>query len=136
MTDCIFCRIVRKELPSFTVYEDDKTFAFLDIKPINKGHVLVVPKNHSSDILEAEDSDLYPVISAVKKISRIVMEAVKANGVNLGVNTKPAAGQVVFHTHFHIIPRFDDDGLKHWPHKEFSNKEMEDIRSRILKETS
>lgn len=131
MKDCVFCKIIRKEIPSDFVYENDKVVAFLDIAPINRGHTLVVPKEHHSDLLETPDDVLHDMIVRAKKISKAVMAAVKADGVNLGVNTKPAAGQVVFHTHFHIIPRFSGDGLKHWPGQKLSKEEMESAREAI-----
>ncbi|MBS3148642.1 HIT family protein [Candidatus Woesearchaeota archaeon] len=124
MNDCVFCKIIRKEIPADFVYENDKIVAFLDIAPVNKGHTLVVPKEHHSDLLETPDDVLHDMIVRAKKISKAVMSAVKADGVNLGVNTKPAAGQVIFHTHFHIIPRFEKDGLRHWPSQKLTNEEM------------
>jgi histidine triad (HIT) family protein len=122
MPDCIFCKIVNKEISCDLIYEDDKVLAFLDIKPASKGHALVIPKVHSQDILTAQDVDLQGVITRVKKIANGVLKAVGAAGFNLHVNTHPAAGQVVMHTHFHIIPRFANDGLKMWPHHEIGPK--------------
>ncbi|RME53448.1 HIT family protein, partial [Candidatus Woesearchaeota archaeon] len=120
MSDCIFCKIIAGEIPSQMVYENDKVFAFLDINPINKGHTLIVPREHHEDFLDTPDDVLQDMIVRVKKIARAIMTAVNADGFNLGVNTKPAAGQIVFHTHMHIIPRFEGDGLRHWPGKKLS----------------
>lgn len=131
MSDCVFCKIIKKEIPADFVYENDKIVAFLDIAPTNKGHTLVVPKEHHSDFLETPDDILKEVIAKSKEISKAVMKAVSAGGVNLIVNTKPAAGQVVFHTHFHIIPRFSNDGLKHWPGHKMSKDEMGSVREAI-----
>ena len=133
MTDCIFCKIIERKIPANIVYETDKVIAFLDIMPVNSGHVLVVPKSHQLDMLETPDILLSALIVDIKKIAKGVMSAVNADGFNLGVNTKPAAGQVVFHTHFHIIPRFSNDGLKHWPHKKMEQKEMAAIADQIKK---
>ena len=131
MSECIFCKIVKKEIPSDFVYENDKIVAFLDIMPVNPGHTLVVPKAHHADVLETPDDVLFDMITRTKKIAAAIVKAVKADGFNLGVNTGPAAGQAVFHTHFHIIPRFDDDGLKHWPHKKLTKEEMGKVKEAI-----
>jgi histidine triad (HIT) family protein len=131
MSDCIFCKIVKKEIPSDIVYENDKIVAFLDIMPVNPGHTLVVPKAHYVDLLETPDDVLHDIITRTKKIAAAIVKAVKADGFNLGVNTKPAAGQAVFHTHLHIIPRFSGDGLKPWPHKTLSKEEMGKVTEAI-----
>ena len=116
--DCIFCKIISGQIPADKVYEDSKVIAFLDIHPVNPGHTLVVPKNHSRNILEDNIDDLTSSMSAIRRIAGAVIKAVKADGFNLGVNTNAAAGQAVFHTHFHVIPRFINDGLRHWPQKD------------------
>ncbi|MBU0472418.1 MAG: HIT family protein, partial [Nanoarchaeota archaeon] len=123
--DCLFCKIVKGEISSAKVYEDDEFFAFLDIKPVNKGHTLVVPKHHCRNLLDfpkAEETDL---MEFLKKVANAVVKAVGADGFNLGMNNEAAAGQVIFHAHFHIIPRFKNDNLGSWPHKDISEKEME-----------
>lgn len=133
--NCVFCDIITKKIPSQIVYENDNLLAFLDIKPINPGHTLVVTKEHHADILETPAHILSDLILASQKVGDAVMQAMKADGFNIGVNTKSAAGQAVFHTHFHIIPRFEKDGLKHWPHKKLTENQMEiackDIKSRL-----
>jgi len=131
MDDCVFCKIIAGKIPAHKVYENDKIFAFLDVSPVNQGHVLVVPRAHHADLLETPDDVLSDMITRTKKIATAVMKAVKADGFNLGCNTKKAAGQAVFHTHFHVIPRFDNDGLKHWPHKKLSDEEMAKIRDAV-----
>ena len=131
-TNCIFCKIVKGEIPCSRIYEDSHHVAFLDIAPVNKGHTLLIPKKHYSDLFEMPDAELKEISILLKKLGRIVMEGVKADGVNVGMNNKAAAGQVVFHAHFHIIPRFAGDGLKHWPQKKYeSNEEMERFRKLI-----
>jgi histidine triad (HIT) family protein len=130
--NCIFCKIIDGKIPSAKVYEDEKVLAFLDITPVNKGHTLVVPKNHSKNILEDDDKDIDSCMRIVKKIGKGVMKAMKAQGFNIGVNTERAAGQAVFHTHFHVIPRFEDDGLHHWPGGKYPEGEMEKVRKSIL----
>jgi histidine triad (HIT) family protein len=114
MDDCIFCKIVRGEMPADRIFEDDATFSFLTIGPNNPGHALVIPKSHASNIYEMADDSLASVIKSVKKLAKAVKETVHADGVNIIMNNEPAAGQVVFHAHIHVIPRHKDDGLKHW----------------------
>ncbi len=132
MNDCIFCKIVKKEIPADFVYENDKIVAFLDIHPNNKGHTLVVPKEHHTDLLETPDEVLTDIMSRTKKIAPAIMKAVKADGFNSIFNTKPAAGQVIFHTHMHIIPRFNNDGLKHWPELKTTPEELKKIKEKII----
>jgi len=134
MKDCIFCKIIRKEIPADFVYENDKIVAFLDIHPCNPGHVLVVPREHHADLLETPDEVLTDILSRTKKIAPAIIKAVGAQGFNSTFNTKPAAGQVIFHTHMHIIPRFTNDGLKHWPEKQTTPEELKKIKDNIVKE--
>ena len=131
--DCIFCKIIKKEIPASFIYENDKSFAFLVIAPVNKGHAVVVPKHHCKDIFEAPDEELKDVILTVKKVAKAIVETVKADGWNLVVNNGEAAGQVVMHSHFHIIPRFKTDGLKHWQHHSASTDELKKVSEEIKK---
>ena len=119
--DCIFCKIVEGGLPSYNVYEDAHTLAFLDIFPIHHGHVLVISKKHTVDIFDTPEEDLKSIIVTAKKIAPAVMKATKADGINIGMNNKPASGQVVMHAHVHVIPRYKDDGLKNWPQRPYNN---------------
>ncbi|MBI2581316.1 HIT family protein [Candidatus Woesearchaeota archaeon] len=119
--DCIFCKIIEGGLPAYKVYEDTNVMAFLDIFPIHPGHVLVVPKRHYTDIFDTPEKDLQNVIAAAKKISPAVMKATNADAINIGMNNRPASGQVVMHTHLHVIPRYKDDGLKTWPQRPYNN---------------
>jgi len=106
----------------------------LDIHPNNPGHTLIVPKEHHADLLETPDDVLAEILSKAKKIAPAIMKAVKADGFNSIFNTKPAAGQMVFHTHMHIIPRFTNDGLKHWPDKHLSAEELKKTKDKITAE--
>ncbi|BES81914.1 HIT family protein [Pyrodictium abyssi] len=110
--DCIFCEIVRGELPSVNIYEDDKVVAFLDIYPINPGHTLVVPKRHAEQLDQLTDEEAAALINAVKKLAPRIVKAVKAHGYNVVANNGKAAGQIIFHVHFHIVPRFEGDNCK------------------------
>jgi histidine triad (HIT) family protein len=113
MEDTIFDKIIRREVPADVVYEDESVIAFLDIKPNNPGHTLVVPKNWSRNIFDMEDANLCTLITRVKKIAHAVKEALNADGVNIAMNNEPAAGQIVFHAHIHVIPRFIGDNREH-----------------------
>ena len=117
MKDCIFCKIIKGEIGAHKVYEDKDTLAFLDINPVNIGHVLVIPKGHYANIFEIPEKDLLDVVRTVKKVSHAVKKGLKADGINITMNNEPAAGQVVFHLHIHIIPRNINDGFKHWSGK-------------------
>jgi histidine triad (HIT) family protein len=110
--DCIFCKIVAGELPSEIVQEDDRTIAFMDINPWTRGHALVIPRNHSSDLLEIEDGDLEATALAAKRLAGTVKQRLGADGVNLLNSCGQAAWQTVFHFHVHVIPRYDDDPLR------------------------
>lgn len=131
--DCLFCRIIAKELPSTAVYENESLFAFLDIHPVNKGHTLVVPKKHTADFLTSDDALLSQLMPSVKSIAGAVMKGVGADACNLSTNNGKAAGQVIFHLHWHIVPRFSDDGLKLWHGKEYKEGEMEEVAGNIRK---
>lgn len=130
--NCIFCKIIKEEIPSSKILEDNAFLAFMDIKPINKGHVLVIPKTHCRNLLDFPKSEETDLIEFVKKVAMAVMKATGADGFNLGMNNGEAAGQVVEHAHFHIIPRFKDDNLGSWPHKEYSQGEMEALQKKII----
>ena len=123
MNECVFCKIIKREIPADKIYEDNNFFAFLDINPNNPGHTLVIPKNHYENIYSLPDEILCDIGPIVKKISIAVKKGVNADGINIIMNNDIAAGQIVPHAHFHVIPRFADDGLRHWPRKSYSNKE-------------
>lgn len=131
MNDCIFCKIIKGELPSVKVYEDEKILAFLDISPVNPGHTLVVPKEHFENILDTPEGVLSDLIKAVKKIAPAVMKGTNTSAFNLGVNNGSEAGQVVQHTHFHIMPRWQGDGYKLWGSKPYGAGEMEEAGRKI-----
>ena len=132
MDGCVFCKIVKGKIPSAKVYEDDKILAFLDIGPVNKGHTLVIPKQHYETMLDLPDKLLKEMIIAVKKMVQAIKEGVNADGVNLLMSNYKAAGQVVPHAHFHILPRFSNDGLKHWPQGKYLGEEMNRIKEKIV----
>jgi len=120
-SDCIFCKIIEGGLPSYKVYEDGNTLAFLDIFPIQPGHVLVIPKSHFADIFDTPEKDLQDLMATAKKLAPAVMKATKADAINIGMNNRQASGQVVMHAHLHVIPRYKNDGLKTWPQKPYGS---------------
>ena len=110
----IFAKILRGELPCHKVYEDERTLAFMDVMPRAEGHVLVIPKSPSRNLLDAAPDDLAAVIATAQKVARGARTAMKADGITLQQFNESAGGQVIFHLHFHILPRWDGVPLK--PH--------------------
>lgn len=129
----IFEKIVTREIPATVIYEDNDTMAFMDISPVIKGHALVIPKTGYSSITETPDSVLAGLMSVCKRIAAAQISGLGAAGVNIIQNNGPAAGQVVPHIHFHVIPRFDGDG-HHWNwtvRKYGSSEEIEQLALKI-----
>ena len=131
MNDCLFCKIIKGEIPSHKVYEDDNVFAFLDIAPVNYGHTLVVPKEHFKNLEEISEDKLCHLIKVVKKIGKAIKEGLDYSGYNISVNNDPVAGQIIPHLHFHIIPRKENDGLSLWPQGKYEEGEAEKIANKI-----
>ena len=132
-TNCIFCKIDRGEVTAEKVYEDKDTLAFLDIRPNNVGHTLVVPKEHYENTYSTPDNVLCAVIKTAKKVAVAVKKGTGADGINITNNNDSPAGQLIFHTHFHIVPRFTDDGFKHWPGKEVREDTLKEAAEKIRK---
>ena len=110
--DCIFCKIVAGELPAQIVDEGELTVAFMDISPATRGHLLVVPRQHSRDLLEIGQEDLAATLTAAQRMAGRIVERLDADGVNLINGCRRAAWQTVFHFHVHVIPRYDGDPLR------------------------
>lgn len=108
LVDCLFCSIVAGDIPSTKVYEDELTYAFMDIAPASDGHLVVVPKRHTRDILEIQAEDLTAVMLTGQRMARRVTEVLGADGVNLLNNRGQHGWQTVFHFHLHVIPRYAD----------------------------
>lgn len=135
MAECIFCKIVQGQIPCAKIYEDDHVLSFLDINPINAGHALVLPKKHYTTLFELPSADLQACMLASQKLSQAVYRAVGATGLNLLQNNFRSAGQLIEHVHFHLIPRFEDDGfMRSWPGKPYPSGELENTLQRILAE--
>ena len=133
MNDCIFCKIINREVPANIVYEDDNVLSFLDIKGLNPGHTLIIPKKHLTNIYELDTPTAEHVFGVVPKIARAIKQAVSAEGVNIGMNNEAAAGQVEFHAHVHVIPRYANDGYKLWEGKSVPADESLTIAEQIKK---
>jgi len=106
----IFTKIIRREIPTEIIYEDDDFMAILDILPVNPGHILLMPKHSYKNIFDMPEDILKKVGPLLKTMALAQKEALEADGVNIGLNNEKAAGQVIFHAHFHIMPRFEGDG--------------------------
>lgn len=134
MSETVFSKIIRGELPSHKVYEDEAVLAFLDIHPVTPGHTLVIPKSTKSrNIFDIPADDWLAMTKVVHHLAAVIEKATGADGVNIIMNNREQAGQVVDHPHIHIIPRFKNDGLKHWHHASYKDDEAADMLRKIRK---
>lgn len=108
--DCLFCKIIKKEIPAEIIYDDDKTMAILDVNPRSPGHTMILPKIHAENILDLPEEKIEGVFKAVKKVTELLNKSLKPEGFTIGINHGKISGQVIDHLHIHIIPRFKDDG--------------------------
>jgi histidine triad (HIT) family protein len=133
MDDCIFCKIVKGDIPCYKLYEDDDVLAFLDIKPLSKGHILVLPKKHFENIFDIPDDLLCKTISVAKKLSLKLKEKYSPEGIVLNQNNGFKAGQTIFHFHLHIKPIYDGtpifEEIDH--RKDVSKEELEKIQNEL-----
>ncbi len=130
----IFSKIIAREIPARIIYEDDHVIAFLDVNPVNPGHTLVVPKEERANVLESSEEDVVQVFRVVRLLAPRIVKAVGADGFNIVTNTGEASGQSVFHTHFHIIPRFDHDGHMPWIHTKMTDEQIDGVAENIKQE--
>ena len=107
--ECLFCKIINKEIKTEIVYEDDDTLAFLDIHPRAPGHIMVIPKKHAENILDLPDDKIEPVFRAVKKVTEMINKTLSPDGFTIGINHGKVSGQAIDHLHVHIIPRWKND---------------------------
>ena len=132
---CLFCEIVAGRIPSARVLETDDAVAFLDLGPVNAGHVLLVPREHHADLSELSDALAAKVGALLPRLSRAIRRATEADGLNVVINNGEAAGQTIFHGHWHLIPRFFDDAVNWpWPHLSYAGDEMETMRASLVRE--
>lgn len=132
MNDCIFCKIVAGQIPSNKVYEDEDVLAFLDIGPVSKGHTLLIPKKHFAELHDCPPELVATLSSRLPQIARAVKSAANAQAYNVLCNNGSAAGQIVEHVHFHIIPRNEGDGVfNRWPAGQYEQGQAEETAEKI-----
>lgn len=131
MNDCLFCKIVRKEIPANVLHENDRTLCFLDIKPVNPGHALVIPKKHFDDYASTSDEALREMAVMARRLGEAMLKSLGAAGFNLAVNNGHAAGQLVGHVHLHVIPRFEGDGHAQWHGESYKEGEMQAVAEKL-----
>jgi histidine triad (HIT) family protein len=132
MAECIFCKIARGDIPCAKILEDEQVLSFLDIGPINPGHALVIPKQHYATLLEIPAATLAACAVMAQRVAAAVFRATRAQGLNLLQNNHHAAGQLVEHAHFHLIPRYAHDGfLTTWPGKSYAPGDMEAMLAKV-----
>ena len=130
MNDCVFCKILNKQIPSYKIYEDENVYAFLDISKDINGHTLVIPKQHCCNVLDCEEQTLNKVVGAVKKISKHYI-SLGYDGVNILNNNNPSAQQSVMHLHFHIIPRKNNDNINLYSKLNEGNISLEEMQNKL-----
>lgn len=132
MADCIFCKIVRGEIPCAKLYEDDQVLSFLDINPVTAGHALVLPKQHFATFFDLPAAELQACMTTAQKVSQAVYRAMGATGLNVLQNNFRSAGQLIDHVHFHLIPRFEGDGfMTSWPAQAYPEGQLEKTLERV-----
>lgn len=130
--NCIFCKIANGEIPSKTLYEDDKFRVILDLGPATRGHALILPKDHYKNIYVIPDEMAADAMILAKKMAIKMTQALHADGFNIVQNNNEIAGQTVFHFHIHLIPRYEGDGQNiNWVPGEMSQEELEEIKKQI-----
>jgi len=134
--DCIFCKIIAGDIPAYEVYEDENVLAFLDINPVNPGHTLVVPKQHHATLVDLPTDLACKIMETIKKITPAILAGVGADSFNLGLNNGKTAGQVVDHVHFHIMPRFADDGHVLWKGRDYQEGQAQQVLEKIKQSLS
>lgn len=133
MENCIFCEIVNGEIPSFTIYENEKFKVFLDLGPAAKGHCLIIPKEHYENIFEMPDELVKEGFLLAKEIAKKMKEKLGCSGINIVQNNGSDAGQTVFHFHIHVIPRYENDNAKFgWNEGKLTEEVREEILSLFL----
>ena len=129
---CVFCNIVKKQMPASIIYQNQAVMAFLDIRPLTMGHTLVIPKHHYSDILDIPEEELIQVYLVTKKVSLPIKEATHADGISIVQQNGKAAGQDIFHLHVHIVPRFEEQKLPSFHELvEVERAKLDDMAKRI-----
>ena len=132
MADCVFCKIVAKQIPASVVYEDEHTLAFMDLGQVNPGHVLVALKAHAENVYALDDAQAGAVFRSVARVSRAIRAAFAPQGLSVYQANGKAAGQTVFHLHVHLVPRHEADGMElSWPVKNPPRDQLEEAAAKI-----
>ena len=132
MSDCVFCRIVARQIPATVVHEDEHTLAFMDLGQVNPGHVLVAVKAHAENLYALNDAQAGAVLRAAARVARAIRAAFKPEGLSVYQANGKAAGQTVFHYHVHLVPRHEGDGMAlSWPVKNPARDKLEEYAARI-----
>ena len=129
---CLFCKIVNQEIPSKKIFENEHVYAFLDIFPMSKGHTLVIPKKHSANVLDASNDHITHCFDAIKIITSHYDQILCSTGYNIISNVHESSGQTVFHTHFHIIPRYTSNKDLFKSFKEDSNTNLDTLHNILM----
>ena len=129
---CIFCKIIKGEIPSAKIYEDKQILGFLDINPANKGHALVIPKKHYETLNNMPEKETMKLIQIIQKVSQKIEKTLNPEGYNILMSNKPAAEQVIPHAHIHIIPRYTTDPFKlTWTHVRYEPEEIQQLAKKL-----
>ena len=131
MEDCIFCKIVKGEIPSHKIYEDNEFLIFLDVNPKAEGHMLVIPKEHYVNIFDIPEEVLKNLIAITQKLAKKLKQSSGVDGINILHASDKSAQQSVFHFHIHLIPRYENDGLDMWPKNNYEKSDMEVIQNKF-----
>lgn len=132
MSDCVFCRIVARQIPATVVHEDEHTLAFMDLGQVNPGHVLVAVKRHAENLYALDDAQAGAVLRAAARVARAIRDAFAPQGLSVYQANGAAAGQTVFHYHVHLVPRHDGDGMAlSWPVKNPPREKLEEYAAKI-----
>jgi histidine triad (HIT) family protein len=132
MTDCVFCKIVAKQIPATVVYEDEYTLAFMDIGQVNPGHALVAVKKHAENIFALDETQAAAVFRSAARVARAIRGAFAPQGLSVYQANGKAAGQTVFHFHIHLVPRHEGDGMElTWPVKNPPREKLVDYAEKI-----
>ena len=135
MADCIFCKIIAGEIPSYTIYEDDDFRVFLDVNPASKGHALIVPKVHYANLYDIDEEVVAKAMKLAKKLAIRMTDVLGCDGFNILQNNNEAAGQTVFHFHIHLIPRYKNASMNKdilvWNHETFTAEEFIEIKNAL-----
>lgn len=130
--NCIFCKLADGRIPTTTVFEDEYLRAIMDISPANKGHIIIIPKSHATDIFTLEDEYVSRAFLLAKRIAVAVKEVTGCDGVNILQNNGAAAGQTVFHFHTHVVPRFkNDDVAITWKQQTYADGEANEVAKKV-----